>query len=194
MKARGDFYGFIRNCQGKAIHVTGDARAGSRGHAFVGGPNAKGISLREMRYRGKTEAKTPDKEPNDIAQTGSKKTKAFEHEGQCGSDAHCGQREQKERREQRPQMKCAIFGGEQLNRDGAQSEYEHHGAENGKAAEKFSQEVRTLWEWRGLQNLADAGLVVAIHRILHDVEAHEREESGGDQRDHDSDPRRSVQA
>src|SRR5277367_2080276 len=110
MKTGGYLDGLIGDGERKTACIPGDCGTRRRGHAFVSRPKAEWIELRELCDCRQSHAKSPYEEPHDISETTAKKPECFEHERHRGSDSHCGQREQKEWKKQRSQMKSTILG------------------------------------------------------------------------------------
>ena len=100
MKTRSHADGLIGDGEGKTFHVTRNSRACRRDHALVHHPKAGGIELRVPRHPGQSNAETPEKKPQNVAEPSAKKAEGLEQEGHRRRHRHRGQGEEQKGQEQ----------------------------------------------------------------------------------------------
>src|SRR5277367_1867928 len=115
----------------------------------------------------------PDEKPGDVAKAAAEKRKRFEQNGEGRGERHRRQGNDQERCEQSNSVEVRVLGSEELHNNGRESEHENHRGKDREIAEEFAKRVGTFCERGGRENLADAGLTIAVDGALDDVEADE---------------------
>ena len=136
----------------------------------------------------------PQKEIYNVPNASAQDWERFEEHGNAGRQKHGGHCEKNERRPEFPEREGMGFGTYQLHGQGGQHEDHDHAGEYGEIAEGFRERVKILAHGSGGEDLPDPRVGIALHSILHDVEAGQRQKSGAAHGHQSADPRGVVDA
>ena len=138
--------------------------------------------------RAEGQQRYPQEEVKNVAHSATQHGKALKEHGQCRGNGYGAEPEDQQRGKQRKEIDVRVGAMEQVEDECGEGQNQDHGRENRKVAERLTERVKALADRRRGQNLAHAGLTVALNGVLDNIEADQTEPHRGDKADDRANP------